>query len=199
MTFIARLRGVIEEKGRDFVVVDVGGVGYQVSVPGSTLSRLGAIGDGVTLRTYLYIREDIMQLFGFLTAEERESFAQLLGVTGIGPRSALSFLTHFSPGDLGAAVERKDAAALTRVKGIGRRTADRLLLELHGKLSASPSGGGLPPAPQRVVDDAAAALLSIGFTSAEVSGALAVVPASDMAPTEERVRQALMALDSLRT
>src|SRR5207302_9096835 len=123
-------------------VVDVEGVGYFVSVPGSTLAALGATGSEVKLRTYLYIREDVMQLFGFLTPEEQETFERLIAVSGIGPRGALSFLTQYSPAELSSAVERRDAAALARVKGVGRETAERVVLELEGKLRSSGGGAG---------------------------------------------------------
>ncbi|HLZ72961.1 MAG TPA: Holliday junction branch migration protein RuvA [Dehalococcoidia bacterium] len=190
MTFIARLRGTIEEKGRDRVVVDVNGVGYEVSVPGSTLARLGAGGEAVTLRTFTYVREDTIQLFGFLTAEELETFERLLGVTGIGPRGALAFLTEFSPGELAAAVDRQDVTAVARVKGVGRKTAERLVLELRGKLSATPVDGYVP-AGAFAGDEAADVLASLGWTSAEIAAALASVPAAGAMPVEERIRFAL--------
>ncbi|HEY8819739.1 MAG TPA: Holliday junction branch migration protein RuvA [Dehalococcoidia bacterium] len=198
MSYIARLRGIVEEKGRDNVVVDVGGVGYEVNVPGSTLARIGAAGDQVTLFTYMYVREEALQLYGFLTPEEKDTFARLLGVTGIGPRSALSFLTQFSPGELSAVVERRDATALTRVKGIGRRTADRLILELQGKLN--PSGADIPafPATGGSIDPALDVLVSLGYSAAEAGMALARVSLPGQVGDEERVTQALRALDILR-
>lgn len=197
MSYIARLRGAVEEKARDYVVVDVGGVGYEVNVPGSTLARVGATGDQVTLHTYLYVREDALQLYGFLTAEEKDTFVRLLSVTGIGPRNALSFLTQFTPGELSAAVEQRDAAILTRVKGIGRKTAERLILELQGKLK--PSGEAVPAFPlTSSSDEAIDALVAYGYTAAEASMALARVPASGQAPVEERIYQALRALDVQR-
>jgi holliday junction DNA helicase RuvA len=198
MSYIACLRGVVEEKGRDSVVVDVGGVGYEVMVPGSTLARIGAIGDPVTLRTVLYVREDALSLFGFLTQEEKVAFERLLGVTGIGPRSALAFLTQFSPAELGATVERRDAIALTRVKGIGRKTAERLLLELQGKLAPAAEGSA-PYFPSAATgDEALESLVSLGYSPAEASAALARGPASAEANVEERVILALRALDVLR-
>ena len=190
MSFIARLRGTIEEKGRDRVIVDVQGVGYEVSVPGSTLARLGAGGDPVALRTYTYLREDTLQLFGFLTQEELETFERLIGVSGIGPRGALAFLTEFSPGELAAAVEKHDTAALARVKGIGKRTAERLALDLKGKLTAAPADGYVSSA-AFAGDEAADVLASLGWTGAEIAAALAAVPPAGAAPVEDRVRLAL--------
>lgn len=190
MTFIARLRGTIEEKGRDRVIVDVQGVGYELSVPGSTLARLGASGEPVTLRTFTYVREDTIQLFGFLTQEELETFERLIGVSGIGPRGALAFLTEFSPGELAAAVEKQDTTALARVKGVGKRTAERLALDLKGKLTAAPADGYVSSA-LFAGDEAADVLSSLGWTSAEIATALASVPAAGTAPVEDRVRLAL--------
>ncbi len=194
MTFIARLRGTIEEKGRDRVIVDVQGVGYEVSVPGSTLARLGANGEPVALRTYTYVRADTIQLFGFLTQEELETFERLIGVSGIGPRGALAFLTEFSPGELAAAVEKQDTAALARVKGIGKRTAERLALDLKGKLTATPADGYVSSA-AFAGDEAAEFLASLSWSSAEIAAALARVPGPGQAPTEERVKLAIRALD----
>ncbi len=198
MSYIARLRGAVEEKGRDSVIVDVGGVGYELLVPGSTLARIGAIGDPVSLRTVLIVREDSLSLFGFLTQEEKDAFERLLGVTGIGPRSALAFLTQFSPSELSSAIERRDAVALTRVKGIGRRTAERLLLELQGKLA--PAGAGATPYFPSTAgsDEALESLVSLGYSPVEASAALARGPGPADAGVEDRLVLALRALDVLR-
>jgi Holliday junction DNA helicase RuvA len=199
MSMIAGLKGTVDEKGRDHVVVDVHGVCYHVSVPGSTLAHLGAVGDAVSLRTYLYVREDTIQLYGFQTAEEKASFERLLSVTGIGPRGALAFLTQFSPAELAGAIERRDAAALTRVKGIGRKTAERLLVELTGKLtSVDGTGAGAVFGAGFGGDEALAVLLSLGYSLAEANAALASTPPAAQVATEERVVLALRALDSLR-
>lgn len=198
MSYISRLRGVVEEKGRDYVIVDVGGVGYEVTVPGSTLARVGAIGESVTLQTYLYVREDALSLFGFLQRAEKEAFERLLGVSGIGPRNALAFLTQFSPEELSAAVERRDAVALTRVKGIGRKTAERLLLDLQGKMGAA-TAGATPYFPSSSSsDEALESLVSLGYSAMEASAALGRGPAAAASTTEERVVLALRALDVLR-
>ena len=161
-----------------------------MQVPGNTLARLGVNGEPVTLRTYTYVREDTIQLFGFLSSEELETFERLLGVSGIGPRGALAFLTEFSPGELAAAVERQDTAALARVKGVGKRTAERLALDLKGKLSAAPADGYVA-AGAFAGDDAADALASLGLTSAEIAGALSSVPPPGALPVEDRIRLAL--------
>jgi len=194
---IARLRGVVEEKGRDFIVLDVGGVGYLVHVSGATLANTGPAGSELTLRTFTYLREDALQLFGFLSAAEQETFERLLGVSGVGPRMALSFLTQFTPQELADAVARKDAAALARVRG-GKRTAERMVLELQGKLAPAAPGGLVAVASNSAEDDAAAALVAFGYTPAEAAAALAGVPGPAAASSEERVMLALRQLDRLR-
>lgn len=198
MTYIARLRGCVAELGRDHLIVDVGGVGYRVFAPGSTLAQVGNVGAEVTLRTYLYIREDTHQLYGFLTAAEETTFERLIAVNGVGPRVALSFLTQFKPEEIAAAVDRRDAAALASVKGIGRTRAEKLLIELQGKL---PRVDGVPSAGRAAGgsfgDPAADVLLQFGLTPAEVSAALARVPAQGAASDEERVRLALSATDRM--
>ncbi len=199
MSYISRLHGTVEEKGRDYVVVDVGGVGYELLVPGSTLANVGAVGEPVTLRTFLYVREDTLALYGFLTSEEKETFERLLGVTGIGPRNALAFLTQFSPAELSGIVERRDVTGLTRVKGVGRKTAERLILELQGKLGPATSAAAGPYFPSGPSgDDALEALLSFGISVSEASSALARVPAAGTIADAERVRLALSALDTMR-
>jgi Holliday junction DNA helicase RuvA len=198
---IARLRGLVEEKGRDFIVVDVGGVGYQVFVSGATLATAGPSGSELTLRTFIYVREDALQLFGFLTAEEQETFERLLAVSGIGPRMALSFLTQFTPGELAEAVRGRDATALALVRGVGKRTAERMIIDLQGKLSATGAGAGDTPrsGPAGPAGDPAAdALLAFGYTPAEAAAALAAVPGDDAVSVEERVMLALRQLDRTR-
>jgi Holliday junction DNA helicase RuvA len=196
---IARLRGTIAEKGRDFLIVDVGGVGYLVTVSGPTLARTGPVGADVTLRTYQYVREDALQLYGFLTAEEEETFERLLGVSGIGPRSALSSLTQFTPMELSRAVAQRDITGLSRIKGVGRRTAERMALELQGKLTEPAAGEGPALPLPSAGDDAAAALVAMGYTASEAGAALALGPAAGTASTEERIMLALRALDRQRS
>lgn len=194
---IARLRGRIDEKGRDYIVVDVAGVGYIAYVSGSTLAATGTVGSEVQLRVYTHVREETLQLFGFLTAAEQETFERLLAVSGIGPKMALSFLTQFTPEELGDAVARRDSAALARVRGVGKRTAERLVLELQGKLQ--PATPGIVAArPVGIEDDVASALMAMGYAAAEAAAALALVPAPGAASPEERVMLALRQLDRLR-
>jgi Holliday junction DNA helicase RuvA len=198
VSYIARLRGSVVELGRDHVIVDVGGVGYRAFCPGSTLAQVGSIGADVTLRTFLYIREDSQQLFGFLTAAEETTFQRLIGASGIGPATALSLLTQFTPEELAAIVDRRDAAALRSVKGIGAKSAEKLVLELQGKL---PRTDGVLPAGRAAGaaygDPAADVLVQLGLTPVEISAALARVPAPGAATDEERVRLALSASDRM--
>lgn len=193
---IARLRGSIDEVGRDFLIVDAGGVGYLVYAPGSTIAEVGVPGDTVRLRIHHYVKEDVQQLFGFLTEEEQEAFERLLSVTGVGPKGALAFLTQMSPADLAAAIARRDADALARVRGVGRKTAERVIYELQGKIAAASVLGTISPVLMaRTGDEAAAALLQLGYGAQEVQAALANTPGPDEATVEERVFQAMRLLD----
>ena len=137
---IGSLSGTLLEKNPPQIVLDVQGVGYEVDVPMSTFYNLPALHEKVVLHTQLIVREDAHLLFGFLTHEERVAFRQLLKISGVGPKLALSVLSGLSMGDLAAAVANKDAARLTKIPGVGKKTAERLLLELQGKFSVT--GGG---------------------------------------------------------
>jgi Holliday junction DNA helicase RuvA len=195
---IARLRGTILEVERDALIVEAGGVGYRVYVPAGAIERAGTIGEQVRLYIHEYIKEDVHQLFGFLTAEELETFTQLLSVTGIGPRGALAFLSAMSPAELAAALARRDVEALSRVRGIGRKTAERVIYELAGKVSA-PAGVTVPAGlAARTGDEAAAALMAVGYGAQEIAAALAQIPGPGEASTEERVFLAMRVLDRWR-
>jgi len=171
---IGRLTGVIAEKSPPLVLIDVHGVGYEVDVPMSTFYNLPPLGDKVSLLTHFVVREDAQILFGFLTAEERATFKQLIKISGVGPRMALSLLSGLSVAELAAAVTRQDAARLVKVPGVGKKTAERLLLELKGKLGADL---GLPV---NVASDAHAdilqALIALGYSEKEAAHALKALP-----------------------
>ena len=140
---IGRLSGVIADKAPPQVLIDVSGVGYEVDVPMSTFCVLPALGERVTLLTHLVVREDAQLLYGFLSAPERAAFRELIKVSGIGPRTALAVLSGLNVADLAGAVSRQEGARLQKVPGIGKKTAERLLLELKGKLGeelVSPAG-----------------------------------------------------------
>jgi Holliday junction DNA helicase RuvA len=174
---IGRIRGQLAEKNPPQVLVDCHGVGYEVDVPMSTFYNLPELGAEVSLLTHFVVREDAQILFGFGTAAEREAFRQLIKITGVGPRMALSLLSGMSVTDLAQAITRQDAARLTKVPGIGKKTAERLLLELKGKLGAELGATGTGPALSDVHGDIQQALLALGYNDKEAAAALKALPA----------------------
>ncbi len=189
---IGRLSGLLVAKNPPQLLVDVGGVGYEVDVPMSTFFNLGAIGQPVVLLTHFVVREDAQVLFGFLTAEERATFRELVKITGVGPRTALAILSGLSVAELAQAVSRQDSARLVKVPGIGKKTAERLLLELKGKLGADMA----LPAGQPVSDnqaDIAQALQALGYNDREAQAALKALPAD--VGVSDGIKLALKALN----
>ena len=180
---IAMIRGEIAARGSDHVVVDVRGVGYKVFVPRHPAS------DIVTLHTHQVVREDAHQLYGFETREELALFEMLIGVSGVGPRSALSLLSVSRPAAVAAAIASGDVAALSKAPGVGKKTAERLIVDLKSKVSR----GGIErePTGAPIDDEAASALQALGYTAAEALAALRNAPAVGKATTEERVTAAL--------
>ncbi len=189
---IGRLTGVIAEKSPPQVLVDVNGVGYELDVPMSTFYNLPGIGERATLLTHFVVREDAQQLFGFLTNDERSTFRQLVKISGVGPRTALSILSGLSVAELAAAVSRQESGRLVKVPGIGKKTAERLLLELKGKLGTDL---GLPAA--TAATDAQAdivqALVALGYNEREAAAALKALP-PDVA-VSDGIKLALKALN----
>ena len=186
---IGRLRGVVAEKSPAGVLLDVAGVGYEMAVPPRALVELPGIGDEAVLHTHLHVREDAMALFGFSTEDQRDLFRLLLGITGVGPKVALAILGTMTPDDLRRAVLTDDAAALTAVPGIGKRSAQKLLLELRPKLElpdAEPAPSNSPLAEVR------SALEGLGYQGDEIRLALAELPDSD--EVEALLRRALQTL-----
>lgn len=188
---IGRLTGNLIAKRPPTIVVEVQGVGYEVDVPMSTFFQLPAIGAVVTLQTHLIVREDAHLLFGFATEPERQVFRQLLKISGVGARTALSVLSGMSVAELYQAVSSNDGARLTRVPGIGKKTAERLLLELRGKLAA---GGDVSFADDdaEVRSDAMNALLALGYNDKEATHALGRI--APRTPVQDAIRQALKLL-----
>jgi Holliday junction DNA helicase RuvA len=188
---IGRLVGTLAEKSPPQVLVDVGGVGYEVDVPMSSFYNLPALGERVTLLTHFVVREDAQQLFGFLTHEERATFRLLVKISGIGPRMALGVLSGLSVAELAQAVTQQQASRLVKVPGIGKKTAERLLLELKGKL-----GADLGPASASVANDAQAdivqALIALGYSEKEAAAALKSLPAD--VGVADGIKQAMKAL-----
>jgi len=187
---IGRIAGTLAEKHPPQVVVMSHGVGYELDVPMSTFYNLPRTGEPVELLTHLVIREDAHLLFGFLTANERSAFRQLLKVNGVGPKVALSVLSGLSVDDLAAAVASQDAVRLTKVPGVGRKTADRLVLELRDKLPTAMSAPISGPAQASI--DVLNALLGLGYNEREAAAAVKQLPA-DLALTDA-IRQALKLL-----
>jgi Holliday junction DNA helicase RuvA len=172
---IGRLTGTLAEKSPPQLLVDVNGVGYEVDVPMSTFYNLPALGERVTLLTHFIVREDAQILFGFLSHEERTTFRQLVKISGVGPRTALAILSGLSVGELAQAIALQETGRLVKVPGIGKKTAERLLLELKGKL------GDAVAAPASIASDAQAdilqALIALGYSDREASAALKQLPA----------------------
>jgi len=188
---IGRISGKLLEKHPPQIVVDVQGVGYELDVPMSTFYQLPATGAEVTLYTHLAVREDAHQLYGFGTEHERRAFRQLLKISGIGARTALSVLSGLSVADLRDAVSAQDAGRLVKIPGIGRKTAERLLLELRDKLDAV---AGTPAAAKGdgQAGDVTNALLALGYNDREAGWALKQLPAG--LNVADGIRQALRLL-----
>lgn len=191
---IGMLRGRLWQRGADWLIIDVGGVGYRVFVPTGVLSRLPGIGADVELHVHTHVREDALALFGFLAEEELRLFEELISVSGVGPRLALTALSSLSPEQLRRAVLDEDVATLMRIPGIGRKTAQRMILELKGRLSRTGLPGGLPVPGDTTAADALAALVSLGYTQGEAAQALAAAQRElngQRADTAQLVRMAL--------
>jgi Holliday junction DNA helicase RuvA len=188
MSPVARLRGVVEEWGADWLLVFVGGVGLRVQVPASTAEALGRAGESVLLHTHLHIRDDAVSLFGFASAEDLRLFEMLIGVSGVGPRGALSLLSALGADGLSDAVSAGDASRLQQVSGVGQKMAARLVLELKGKLVGRPAAA---PVPASRDDDVVAALVGLGYSQAEAQAAAGSVPSDGSLDVEERIRRAL--------
>lgn len=182
---IALIRGDVVARGTDHVIVDVRGVGYKVFVPRHPAD------DAVTLHTHQVVREDAQQLYGFETREELALFEMLIGVSGVGPKAAMSILGVARPAQVAAAIASGDAVALARAPGVGKKTAERLIVDLKGRIGHGASDR--EPIASAPDDEAAAALQALGYTPAEAMAALRSVPPVGAATTEERVTRALRA------
>ncbi|NRF66138.1 Holliday junction branch migration protein RuvA [Aquincola sp. S2] len=188
---IGRLTGLLAEKAPPQVLIDVNGVGYEVDVPMSSFFNLPALGERTTLLTHFVVREDAQLLYGFLTHEERSTFRQLIRISGVGPRTALSILSGLSVTELSQAVTQQQAGRLVKVPGIGKKTAERLLLELKGKLGpelAAPGGVVASDAQADIVQ----ALIALGYNEREAAAALKALPAD--VGVSEGIKLALKAL-----
>jgi Holliday junction DNA helicase RuvA len=197
---IALLTGRIADKNPDIVILDVGGVGYQVQIPFSTYFALPEEGFPLTLHIHTHVKEDAISLYGFLTPLEKRFFQLLITVTGIGPKLAKDILSNIQPDDLAAALGRGDLTRLSAIPGIGKKTAERLVLELKDKVvKLGLLGEAGRPAVQSgpvtsLRDDVASALVNLGYKEAVVSKALADLVTDDNTPMETVLKQALKKL-----
>nr|WP_317282109.1 Holliday junction branch migration protein RuvA [uncultured Sellimonas sp.] len=197
---ISYIRGELADIEEDKIIIDVGGVGYGIFMPGQTMSRLPGIGQEVKVYTYLNVKEDAMQLFGFLTRDERSVFRLVIGVNGIGPKGGLNILSQMTPNDLRFAVMSNDVKAISKAPGIGKKTAEKLILELKDKLDiqdlleestenelSKKSSDDM----NRIQTEAAEALTALGYGSTEAFRAVRKVEITEESSVEEVLKQAL--------
>ncbi len=195
---IGRLTGILLEKQPPHILLDVAGVGYEVEAPMSTFYRLPALGEKVTLHTHLVVREDAQLLYAFADKRDRQLFRELIRLNGVGPKLALALMSGLEVDELIGAVQAQDTSALTRVPGVGKKTAERLLVELKGKFTAwesipgiaAPLAAGQPPAAASQTSDAVSALIALGYKPQEASRAVSAIK-EDGLSSEELIRRAL--------
>jgi Holliday junction DNA helicase RuvA len=186
---IATLEGILEYRGNDSITINVGGIGFRVNVPGSTFKHLGTIKDKVSLYTHLYVREDNISLYGFITNEELALFRNLISVSGIGPKVALALLSTLNPEQLVMAITSGDIDLISQTPGIGKKLASRLVVELKGKLEKEWKEVALPLAPESA--DVIAALTDLGYSVTEANKAISKLPDSEELSLEDKVKMAL--------
>ena len=190
---IASLQGKVEALSSDGAVINVGGIGFQVYMPTSTLSTLGTVGETVKLHTHLHLREDNATLYGFASAEELGLFQTLIGVSGLGPKLAIAMLSALNVEQISMAIVTGSADLLTVVPGVGKKMANRLILELKEKIGA---GFIATPTTQLAQEntDVLAALTTLGYSAAEASRAVTTLPSSPELSLEEKIKLALQYL-----
>ena len=203
---IGRIRGTLVHKQPPDILVEVGGVGYEIQVPMTTLFQLPEIGAEVSLVTHFVVREDAQQLYGFIDERERALFRQLIRVSGVGPKLALTILSGMDATSFARCVQRDDISSLVALPGVGKKTAERLLVEMRDRLqdwlgqleqSAGGVAGGVTIAPMTdVVADAESALVALGYKPAEASKVVAAVNDDGVADSEELIRRALKSMVS---
>lgn len=192
---IAQVRGRLLRKETQEAIVDVGGVGYRVTIPLSTFYRIGEVGQEVTLLTHTHVREDALALFGFLTVAEQALFERLISVSGVGPKLAISILSGIEAPDLVAALKGSDVARLTRIPGVGKKTAERLVLELKDKMQGLvASEPEAKPAPGSAREDLVSALVHLGYSRPEAERGVDRALKDGEGPFEELLRRSLRAL-----
>lgn len=186
---IGRITGTLLGIEQQTALVDVGGVGYEIECPISTLCELPAVGETVTLLTHFVVREDAQLLFGFLTHDDRESFRILIKISGVGPKLAIGVLSGLSGEELAAAVERDDVATLTRLPGVGKKTAERLLVELRGRMTSTGHTQSLVGSSP--IEEAVLGLIALGYKETEARKAINVLPKDPEATPETLIRSSL--------
>jgi len=193
---IVALEGILENRGVDSAVVKVGPLSLRVYIPGSTLSQLGAVGNNVSLHTYLYLREDNVALYGFASAQDLGLFQNLISVSGIGPKAALGLLSTLNPEQLASAIVSGNVDLLSQAPGLGKKMAGRIVLELKSKLESEWEGVVTPVLVQEDAD-VVAALTNLGYSLKEATQAVSRLPDSRELDLEERVRLALQQLATI--
>ena len=196
---IGRLRGVILKKTPPELLLDVNGVGYEVQSPMSTFYVLPEVGQEIIIHTHFVVREDAQLLFGFMAESERSLFRTLIKVNGVGPKLALTILSGIEAEQFVYCVQNNDSAALIKLPGVGKKTAERLLVEMRDKFNdwavvanaQLPEGAALVQSPHRLADDAESALIALGYKPTEAAKAVSAVLAEDVDSSEELIRRAL--------
>jgi len=186
---IATLEGILEYRGNDCVIVNVGGIGFRVYVSGSTLGQLGTVKGKVSLYTHLHVREDNISLYGFISNEELALFRNLISVSGVGSKVALTLLSALNPEQVVMAIASGDVDLISQAPGIGKKMASRLIVELRGKLEKEWKETALPLAPEST--DVIAALTGLGYSLTEATKAVSKLPDSGELSLEERITMAL--------
>jgi Holliday junction DNA helicase RuvA len=186
---IATLEGILEYRGNDSVIINVGGIGFRVYVSGSTLGQLGAVKGKVSLYTHLHVREDNVSLYGFASSEELTLFKNLISVSGVGSKVALALLSALNPEQLVMAITSGDIDLVSQAPGIGKKIAGRLVVELRGKLEKEWKETALPLAPGSA--DVIAALTGLGYSLTEATKAIIRLPDSEELSLEEKIKMAL--------
>ena len=186
---IGRITGTLLGIEQQTALLDVGGVGYEIECPISTLCELPTVGEIVTLLTHFVVREDAQLLFGFLTHDDRESFRILIKISGVGPKLAIGVLSGLSGEELAAAVERDDVATLTRLPGVGKKTAERLLVELRGRMTSTAYTESLVDSSP--IEEAVLGLIALGYKETEARKAINALPKDPEATPETLIRSSL--------
>ena len=200
---IGRIRGTLVHKQPPDILVEVGGVGYELQVPMTTLFQLPPLGDEVSLVTHFVVREDAQLLYGFIDERDRRLFRQLIRVSGVGPKLALTILSGMDSGSFARCVQRDDISSLVALPGVGKKTAERLLVEMRdnmkdrlgpaGSAQAPAVGGEMPSAGTDRVADAEGALIALGYKPQEASRMVMAVNDDDVSSSEDLIRRALKA------